>query len=77
MTAKTSFEFALQSSFLASGEVAWAAGRPASQHAQQMVLRSHSGDPINGLGALVLKEIASQETKASSCWTRIRGLVPT
>lgn len=59
-----SFEFAFRDSLPVFGEFA---GRPASQHAQQIVLRSHSGDPINGFGALVLKEMASQETKASSC----------
>ena len=62
-----SFEFAFRDSFPTLGVVDWTSGRPASQHAQEMVLRNHSGDPINGLGALVLKEIASQETKASSC----------
>jgi len=77
MTAKTRFGFASQDSVPAPEEDACIAGRPASQHAQQMVLRSHSGDPINGFGALVLKEMASQEMKASSCCTRIRGFVPT
>lgn len=77
MTAKTSFEFAFQDSVPVSEEVALTGGRSASQHAQQMVLRSHSGDPINGLGILVLKAMPSQETKASSCCTRIRELVPT
>ena len=75
ITAKTSFMFALWGS--PSLVVSWIVKRSASQHAQEMVLRSHSGDPINGFDALVLKEIASQETKASSCWTRMRGLVPT
>ena len=58
-----------------------------SQRAQEMVLRTHSGD-CAGLACLLLisvsscsgispKSILSQRTNASSCCTRMRGLVPT
>lgn len=47
-----------------------------SQRAQQIVLRTHSGEErADRVGSLNV--IESQGTKASSLWTRIRGLVPT
>ena len=58
-----------------------------SQRAQQIVRRTHSGDAapaVVAVGVLVavaaevsLKGMLSQRTKASSRWTRMRGLVPT
>jgi hypothetical protein len=46
-----------------------------SQRAQQMVLLTHSGEAP--LLVVSWNSILSHRTKASSRWTRIRGLVPT
>lgn len=59
----------------------------ASHRAQHIVRRTHSGDGegvgVEGVGeedtagSSEEKSIWSQRTKAASCWTRTRGLVPT
>ena len=56
---------------LFNSSAAWSS----SQRAQHMVLRTHSGEPLLLIASW--NPILSHRTKASSRWTRIRGLVPT